>query len=122
MNYPKIDRSLVDYTSTPDVLNIGYHEGTFKDGRPYRIEVWVTGNITTATLFISQIDLEDKSDIDLVKYISGENIINFNDDRVVVNNYTDSDDNMFYSINIPLVENGTDLNKLEVALTDYDIY
>ncbi len=74
MDYPTIDRSNMDFLSSSDICNIGYHEGTLKDDRPYRLEAWSQNGLDTVTIFISNIDLEDKSEVDLVKYISQEDI------------------------------------------------
>ena len=40
MDYPKIDRNNIDFSSSSDVCNIGYYESELKDSRPYRLEVW----------------------------------------------------------------------------------
>ena len=81
MDYPSIERDNIDFSSSSDICNIGYHEGSLRDGRPYRLEVWSSNGLDTATIFISNIGLEGKSEVDLVKYISGEGIIDVDDDR-----------------------------------------
>jgi hypothetical protein len=120
MDYPKIERDNIDFSSNSDICNIGYFEGELRDGRPYRLEVWSNHGFDTATIFISNIGLEDKSEVDLVKYISGENIIEIDDDRAEVNEITDINDNVFYSINLILNKQDEEINRLLVSLNDYD--
>ena len=121
MKYPKIERDNIDFSSSSDVCNIGYYEGKLRDERPYRLEVWSSNKIDTATIFISTKDLEDKSDSDLVKYIANEGIIDIDDDRVTVNEYEDINGNTFYSINLMLNNKDEEINKLLVTLKEYDI-
>ncbi len=121
MDYPSIERDNIDFSSSSDICNIGYHEGTLRDGRPYRLEVWSSNGLDTATIFISNIGLEGKSEVDLVKYISGEGILDVDDDRAEVKEYTDINDNVFYSINLVLNKRDEEINKLLVELVNYDI-
>ena len=120
MEYPKVERENIDFSSDSNICNIGYNEGVLKDGRPYRLEVWSSNRIDTCTIFISNKDLEDKSDVDLVKYIANEGLIDIDDDRVTVNEYTDINDNTFYSINLVLNNKDEEINKLLVSLNNYD--
>jgi hypothetical protein len=121
MDYPKIERDNIDFYSNSDVCNIGYYEGDLRDGRPYRLEVWSNHGLDTATIFISNIGLENKSEVDLVKYISGEGIIEIDDDRAEVTLIKDINENDFYSINLILNKYDEEINKLLVSLNDYDI-
>ena len=119
MEYPKIVRDAVDFTSDTEVCNIGYHEGTLSDGRPYRIEVWSAFGIETATIFISTQDIEDKDVKFLKKLIQDNKIIDIFDDRLDVTRTVDYEENEFYSINIPLVDHDEEINTLLVNLKDY---
>ena len=120
MDYPSIDRSNIDFLSSSDLCNIGYHEGTLRDGRPYRLEVWSQGGLDNVTIFISNKDLEDKSEVDLVKYISQEGIIDITDDKAVVNLIDDINDNSFYSINLVLNNRDEEINSLLISLDNYE--
>ena len=120
MDYPKIVRDNIDFNSSSDVCNIGYYEGELKDGRPYRLEMWSSNGIDSVTIFISNIGLEDKSEVDLVKYISGEDIIDISDDRSSVNLVTDIEGNDFYGINLLINNHDEEVNKLLVTLNDYE--
>lgn len=121
MDYPKINRNNIDFSSSSDVCNIGYYEGELKDSRPYRLEVWSSNGLDNATVFISNKGLEDKSEVDLVKYIAGEEIIEIDDDRAQVNEVEDPNGNVFYSINLLLNNRDEEINRLLVPLDDYDI-
>ena len=121
MDYPKIDRNNIDFSSSSDICNIGYYEGELKDSRPYRLEVWSQSGYDNATIFISNIGLENKSEVDLVKYISGEDIIEIDDDRANVNLIEDINGNMFYAINLLLNKRDEEINRLLVPLDDYDL-
>jgi len=119
MDYPIIKRDIVDFTSDTEVCNIGYNEGTLKDGRPYRIEVWSAFEIETATIFISTQDIEDKDVKYLKKLIQDNKIIDIYDDRLDVTRTVDYEENEFFSINIPLVDHDEEINTLLVNLKDY---
>ena len=119
MDYPIIKRDIVDFTSDTEVCNIGYNEGTLKDGRPYRIEVWSAFEIETATIFISTQDIEDKGVKYLKKLIQDNKIIDIYDDRLDVTKTVDYEENEFFSINIPLVDHDEEINTLLVNLKDY---
>ena len=119
MDYPIIKRDIVDFTSDTEVCNIGYNEGTLKDGRPYRIEVWSAFEIETATIFISTQDIEDKDVKYLKKLIQDNKIIDIYDDRLDVTRTVDYEGNEFFSINIPLVDHDEEINTLLVNLKDY---
>ena len=121
MDYPAIDRSNIDFSSSSDICNIGYYEGVLKDSRPYRLEVWSQSGYDNATVFISAQGLENKSEVDLVKYLSGEDIIDIDDDRANVNQIEDINGNMFYAINLLLNKRDQEINTLLVPLNDYDI-
>ena len=121
MDYPIIDRNNIDFSSNSDICNIGYYEGVLRDSRPYRLEVWSNHGIDTATIFISNKGLEGKSEVDLVKFISGEGIIDIDDDRAEVTEVEDLNGNTFYSINLILNKRDEEINKLLVNLNDYDI-
>lgn len=119
MDYPKIVRDVVDFTSDTEVCNIGYNEGTLKDGRPYRVEVWSAFEVETATIFISTQDIEDKDVKYLKKLIQDNKIVDIYDDRIDVTRTVDYEDNEFFSINIPLVDHDEEINTLLVKLKDY---
>ncbi len=67
--FPRPDRST--FIPNPTVraddrdLDLGWAEGEWKDGRPYRTELWSWKDLTVVTFFFSTLGLEDAGDADL---------------------------------------------------------
>ena len=133
MELPKIDREGIDFTSDTEVCNIGYNEGIYND-RPYRIEVWSSYDIDVATVFISNINLDEDS---IRKYLIDSNIVNIIDKAIKERRgeekteaaeglscgeitTIESDDNEFYSINIPLKDRNKIYNEIKIDLKSFD--
>ena len=78
--YPKIDRSKFIPLRSRDY---SYGEGTFRDGRPYRAELWYdTGHfITCLTFFVPRIGIEGADEKTLSDMLVSEGLIDFHDDR-----------------------------------------
>lgn len=120
MNYPKIIRDTLDFTSDTEVCNIGYCEGTLSDGRPYRIEVWSSYGITSATIFISILGFEEATEKSIKKYLIDNEIIDIIKDDIYITEVEDIEDNSFLSINVPLEGKDVTLNKLLVRIKDFE--
>ena len=120
MDYPKIVRDNVDFTSDTEVCNIGYKEGVFEDGRPYRIEEWSSYGVDTVTIFISKIDLENLAEKGVKKYLLDNHLIEIINDKIYITELEDTNDNEFISINVPLIDHDEVMNKLLVTLDDYN--
>ena len=84
MKYPIIDREQVSFESDTMVCNIGYYEGTLDDDRPIRVEVWSSYGIINATIFISSIDLEKRSEREIKQYLEKNNIIKVIEDKILI--------------------------------------
>lgn len=60
--YPKPDRSAYTPSRTKTAehpqVDIGWNEGVFRDGRPYRVELWAMDQVTSLTVFFSTAGLE----------------------------------------------------------------
>lgn len=119
--YPKIMRDTIDFTSDTELCNIGYYEGILNDNRPIRVEVWSSHNITSATIFFSILDLEDKTEDEIKKLIIDNKIIELNDDNAYITEYEDALDNVFISLSVALSDHDRELNKCLVPLKDYVI-
>lgn len=120
MKYPQIVRDTIDFMSDTEVCNIGYKEGKLKDSRPYRVEVWSSYGITNATIFISLIDLEEKSEDDIKRILIDNNIIEVIKDDIYITEVEDINDNLFLSINIPLEGKDVIINKLLLKIDDFE--
>lgn len=120
MKYPSIIRDTIDFISDTEVCNIGYTEGKLNDDRPYRLEVWSSYGITNATIFISLIDLENKSEDEIKKLLIENKIIEVIKDDIYITEVEDSLDNSFLSINVPLEGKDVIINKILVKIKDFD--
>lgn len=121
MEYPKIVRDTIDFTSDTEVCNIGYKEIVLSDKRPIRIEKWSSYGVDTATIFMSKLDFEDKNEEDIKKYLVENNIIEIINDKIYVTELEDSEDNIFLSSNVPLLDKDGDINKLLISLDEFNI-
>lgn len=120
MEYPKIVRDTIDFTSDTEVCNIGFNEDVLKDGRPYRIEVWSSYGVENATIFMSILGFEDKTEEDIKKYIVDNSLIEIIEDDIYITEVEDINDNSFLSINIPLKEVEKVINKCNVSLKEFE--
>lgn len=120
MDYPQIIRDTIDFTSDTEVCNIGFVEGELKDSRPYRVEVWDSYGITSATIFISILGLENRSEDEIKRLLVDEKIIEVIRDDIYITEVEDSADNVFLSINVPLEGRDIEINKLLVKVKDFE--
>lgn len=63
-----------------DQLDIGFAEGRFNDGRPFRAEFWAAYQISFLTYLFSSVGIEDLSESDLKEYLESEHTIEFDDE------------------------------------------
>jgi len=70
-NYTPVFKKTVDSPS----VDIGWNEGLFADGRPYRVECWAEEQITMLTFFFSSLGMEQYSDRMMADFLSREGLI-----------------------------------------------
>jgi hypothetical protein len=58
-------------------LDIGWDEGIFSDGRPYRAEVWADDGTTYLTFFFAVEGLESLDKASLISYLENEEVLKF---------------------------------------------
>lgn len=116
MKYPSIVRDIIDFTNDTEICNIGYNEGEIEE-RPYRVEEWSSYGITSATFFISSEDLTEEQ---AKKLIINNNLIEIIEDKIYITEVKDVEDNNFYSINVPLIGNDVEINKLLVNIKPFE--
>ena len=79
--YPRPDRSGYRLTlvqeSEGEWLDLGWNEGVFSDGRPFRMEVWKLNGMTGAHYFFSTRDLEDLTSDSCCELLERENQVQF---------------------------------------------
>ena len=122
MSYPIINRDGVDFTSDTELCNLGYAEGELSDGRPYRIESFLTYGVEALTIFISIQDLEEKSMNDIKKLLVKEGLIEIIEDNILMDKVIDENEEEFISINVPINDHGKEINKCNIALKEYEVY
>ena len=85
IKYPAVDRS--DFIPTfekhydDDQIDIGFAEGSFRDGRPFRAESWAANRVNYLTYYFSSQDIVNYSPDDLKKYMRSVHEIEFDDDN-----------------------------------------
>jgi hypothetical protein len=105
-DYPKPDRSNFkpnpSKTEENPEIDIGWDEGFFRDGRPYRAECWATDGITMLTLIFSARGFESYSDQQFASFLESEGLVRFRSDRSRLSamRLTDAAGNDMWSVNI----------------------
>ncbi len=123
--YPQIDVRDKSYEIVDEVgdVNVGYSEGKLKsDNRPYRAEYWITKGVEMMTVFISVVDLEDKTHDEIYCYLEENGVFETTDNpfnaKVVV--HTDCQQNKFYSVNIVMGNENTVLVKTSLRFKEFE--
>jgi hypothetical protein len=62
-----------------DHIDLGFGEGKFGDGRPFRVEAWASMQMTFVTCYFSTVGIEDYSSNDLKEYL--QSVIEFKDEE-----------------------------------------
>ena len=78
IKYPKMDRR---YFLPNRHEDSAWGEGIFKDGRPFRVELWFQMGCTYLSYYISTIGIENASTAYLREMLISEGLINFNDQK-----------------------------------------
>ena len=81
MTYPKPDRSnfVPNTEKTPEneSLDIGWAEGVFGDGRPYRMEMWAQDQASYLSFIFSAEGLEQLTGLSAVDLLVREGVVRF---------------------------------------------
>ncbi len=110
--YPMPDRSQfkpnhVKSDENPEI-DIGWDEGIFDDGRPYRAEAWALDGVTMLTVFFSSVGLEGASQAELVQYLEREDFLRLLSDKarayIGVRPLEDSSGQPLWSVNIVIAD------------------
>ena len=123
--YPRPDRSgfKTHFEHTPDngVLDIGWQEGIFSDGRPYRAEYWVEDHVSVLTFFLSTRGLENYSNEDFVRLLEREVSLKFKSSQQTyldAAKFVDPSGNEMWTVNLVVgdedetfIEGGPPLNR-----------
>jgi hypothetical protein len=83
--YPKPDRSNQHpnfaKTDADDTLDLGWAEGAFSDGRPFRLECWAQHQCTYLQCFFSVRGLEELGQDELKRLLEHERLVRFVSDK-----------------------------------------
>jgi len=77
-NYPKVNRGHFLADPHEDIL---WAEGTLPDDRPFRIEYWIHPGTSLLTVFISTLDIENATPLELKDLLIRGGVIEFDDDN-----------------------------------------
>lgn len=77
-HYPKVNRG--HFLADPHE-DISWAEGTLHDGRPFRIEYWIHPGTSLLTVFISTLDIENATPLELKDLLIRGGVIEFDDDK-----------------------------------------
>lgn len=90
--YPYVDRSNrrpnFVKKDRDDQLDLGFAEGIFTDGRPFRVESWAATYVTYLTFYFSSVDIEHFSQTDLKEYLNVEQVIKFDDQKFLSSGFS----------------------------------
>ena len=82
-------------------FDIGWIEGEFSDGRPYRAELWCWDHNSNITFFFSSLELENASDQELADLLERETSFKVGSRKLIVPIKTqDFSGNELWSVNI----------------------
>ncbi len=96
---PKLDRRDEDYE-----IDLGWSEGSFTDGRPYRAELWVWRHLLVVTFYFSTVRLETASPQELIDLLIKENLLRFADaKKAAAEILRDPSQNEMWALSVPLV-------------------
>ncbi len=125
VNYAVPDRSnkTPNFVKTPenDALDIGWAEGTFSDGRPYRAESWCQDQVTVLTIFFSTLGLEAATNTELAQLLVREHLLTFTGaDRFVSGvRFRDPSGHELWSVNVVIGDDESIFVEDNVPLTPY---
>jgi hypothetical protein len=106
--YPKPDRSnqIQNFVKSEEnpVIDLGWSEGLFSDGRPYRVECWAEYQVTMLTFFCSTAGMENYSDLMFQELLSKEKLVQFAsaNPHVSAMSFTDASGNEMWSVNVAI--------------------
>ncbi len=115
---PRLDRTDKIYE-----LDLGWGEGCFSDGRPYRAELWAWNNVFVVTFYFSNAGLEKTSTNELLDLLKKENLLYpLNHNTPAAEIVRDASENEMWSLSVPLVRDGRPEAKTDIRFRPYAGY
>lgn len=106
MTYPKPDRSNFvpnfEKTGENESLDIGWAEGAFSDGRPYRMEMWAQDQASYLSFIFSVEGLEQLTGRSAVDLLMREGLVRFKSAQrdAAMDRIRDASGNAMWSVNV----------------------
>jgi hypothetical protein len=102
---PNRSRFVPNRIKTDDnpTLDVGWDQGAFSDGRPYRVECWAEDGMTCITILFSNLGLEGFTKADFCRFFVTEGLLHFRDpQRAYVNGvpFQDDDGHPIWSVTV----------------------
>lgn len=95
-------------TADEPYLDLGWNEGYFSDGRPYRAECWTENGITILTFFFSTAGIENLSSPQFKEFFEREGVIRFLSDKahLAAAPISDASNNDMWSVSVVVGDEG----------------
>ncbi len=127
IQFPKPDRSDFHPSILPEdgaiELDLGWAEGEFKDGRPFRAELWSWENLSVNTFisfYFSSAGLENAPKEALADLLQRELSMDFKEEKEIsVRKIEDSAGNEMWSIAVLIRRDGEDLVTVGLRFNSY---
>jgi hypothetical protein len=105
------------------VVEIGWSEGAFGEGRPFRAEAWAEDGITMLTFFFSTDDLKDSTSDQLAELLVQEGLLRFRSAKRFVGDrpLLDASGNEMWSVNIVVGDENELYAEDSLALRPYTV-
>ncbi len=102
--------------------DIGYLEGEFSDERPYRVECWAIDDVQMATIYFSDRNIRKMSKEDLVKYLEGEHLVCWLQDRknIQCRHIKDDLDISMWAVNVKLCDAKSKYAEIQGEIIPYE--
>ena len=98
---------VLEKTPENDPVDVGWFEGRFVDGRPYRAEHWEQEQLSVTTVFFSMEGLEHLAQPELKELLANEGLFEFvGAGTVAGSQYTDAGGHLVWSVSVILAERG----------------
>lgn len=123
--FPKPDRSnfrpKLKMNEETGEMDIGWVEGEFSGGRPYRAELWSWTHLSAITFFFSSVGLENVSAQEIASFLEKELPLHFKGNKKVgAKIVEDPSGNLIWSVSIVTYQNGEALVQHDISFNAYE--
>jgi hypothetical protein len=101
-------------------IDIGWADGEFNDGRPYRAELWSWSHLSAITLFFCTVGWENASEQEIVAFLEKEVPLQFTGSKkFTAKRFEDSSDNQMWSVSIVIQDDEGKLVPVGIPFAPY---